>query len=219
MHYGLPCDGIIDCIGQLLGRETPEHGNDAIVAANGMKSEGKRDEPQSGSGDPAAPEVAHDHSHSCDPIHLAEKSPCFDTREVMQNLRAHCDVDAAVGEREAQRVTANGNAHRLPAGPRELENRIETDGGQLDAPPAGQLSGATGDVAEPGSYIEDRSRGRQVADYSLELVDGRAQSTEKRVGARHVGEGARHQPAIGVRQIENLDAAPPPRCQNRGHDP
>jgi hypothetical protein len=41
MHHGLPRDRITDCIRQLFGRETPQHGDDAIVAANGMKSQGK----------------------------------------------------------------------------------------------------------------------------------------------------------------------------------
>src|SRR5436305_1811592 len=35
---------VVHCIYQLTRRETPHHGDDAIVAANGMKSEGKRDE-------------------------------------------------------------------------------------------------------------------------------------------------------------------------------
>jgi len=122
MHYWLPSDCITHCIDQFIGRETPEHGDDAIVAANGMKSQGKRNEPQSRGGDPASPEVADDDSRARDAIHLAQERHCVRTGEVVQNLRAHDDVDAPVGKGQAERVSARSEAHRTLAGSRELEH-------------------------------------------------------------------------------------------------
>src|SRR4029078_935585 len=40
-----PGDRLLPCIRQLGRREAPHHGNDAIVAANSMKSQGKREYP------------------------------------------------------------------------------------------------------------------------------------------------------------------------------
>ena len=122
MHNWFLRDGIVHCIYQLLWRETPEHGDDSIVAANGMKSKGKREEPQSSGCDPASPEVADDDSNSRDAIHLAQKRHRVTTGKMMQDLRAHDDVHAPVGERQAQRIAAYGEAHTLSAGARELEH-------------------------------------------------------------------------------------------------
>src|SRR5438105_5410279 len=77
---------LVHCIDQLIRRETPHHGDDAIVAANGMKSKGKRDDPDSGGSQPAAPNVANDYPAPSDTIHLAQELERIDTGEVMENL-------------------------------------------------------------------------------------------------------------------------------------
>ena len=100
-HQRLLCNRFIHCIRQLLGRETPEHGDDAVVAANSMKSQGKRSEPQPRRCDPAPPEVTHDDSHARDTIHFAKQRQRLGAGEVMQDLGAHHDVHAPVGERES----------------------------------------------------------------------------------------------------------------------
>jgi hypothetical protein len=83
-----------------------------------MKSQGKRSEPQAPGRDPTPPEVAHDDSYACDAIHLAEECQRLDAGKVMQDLGAHHDVDALIGERQSQRVTAYREAHGRLAGVR-----------------------------------------------------------------------------------------------------
>ena len=86
MHDRLSGDRLTDCIHHLFGCETPKHGDDAIVTANGMKSQGKRNEPQSGGRDPAASDVAHHHPYARDTSHLAKESYRVGVGKVVQNL-------------------------------------------------------------------------------------------------------------------------------------
>jgi hypothetical protein len=122
MHNWFLRDRIAHCIHELLGRETPQDGDDAIMAANGMKSQGKREEPESGGCDPASSEIADDDSDPRDTIHLPQERHRVTSSKVVQDLRAHDNIDAPVGERQAQRVPANGEADSLSAGARDFED-------------------------------------------------------------------------------------------------
>ena len=217
MHHGLPRDRITDCIRQLFGGESPHHGDDSIVPANGMKSQGKRHEPESGGGDPAAAEVADHYSCTCDAIHLPEERCRVRIGKVMQNLRAHHDVHAAVRERQMQRVPANREAHRLPAGVRELGRRIQTNSGQLQPVLAGEGSGATRDVAESGADVEERGAPREVVEGAPQLVERGAHPAEQSVAPRDIGQGPGYHLRIHVRKVEDLDAAPARRSEKRRH--
>jgi hypothetical protein len=110
MHDRLSLYCLTHCISQLLGREPPHHGDDAIVAANGMKSKGKRGDPESCRGDPAAPEIADDDPNARDAVHLAQQLERVGARKVVQDLGAHHYVDAVIREGKPQRITANGES-------------------------------------------------------------------------------------------------------------
>src|SRR2546423_12099478 len=116
----------------------------------------------------------------------------------MEDLRAHDDVDAAVGEGQSQRIAAHGKAHGQPAGARELERRVQADGRQVHAALLSEYSGATGDVAEARSDIEKHGAAWQVAHRLLQCVEDRAQSTEQSVGAHDIRKRARLQVRIYV---------------------
>ena len=57
-----------------LGREAAQHRDDAVVARDAMKAQRKRHEPEARGGEPAAPQIAHDHRAPRDAIHLARDS-------------------------------------------------------------------------------------------------------------------------------------------------
>ena len=81
-----PRDCLVHCIDQFLRSETPHHGDDAIMAANGMKSKGKLSKPESRRRDPASPEITHDHAHVRDPSHFAKEQLRIIAGKVMQQL-------------------------------------------------------------------------------------------------------------------------------------
>src|ERR1700692_994995 len=109
MSHRSPRNRLVHCIGELSRRETPHHGDDAVVAANGMKSKGKRSQPESCGRDPAPSDVAHDDANSSDTIHLAQQRGRFASGEMMQHLRAHHDIDAVVREGQTTRVGTHGD--------------------------------------------------------------------------------------------------------------
>jgi hypothetical protein len=139
------------------------------------------------------------------------------TGEVMQNLRAHYDVDTPIGERETQRVSTHGEGHRSPAGARQLEYRIQAHRREVYPFFGCEALRVGWYVAESGPDVEEGGAAWKLTDGVVELVDRRAQSTEQRVGSRYIGKRPRHHSRIDIRQIENLDAAAPRRCQNCRH--
>src|ERR1700704_2675200 len=171
-----------------------------------MKSKGKRSEPKAGRRDPASSDVADDDAYSSNPIHLAQQRRRFGSSEVMQNLRAHHDVDAVVGKRQVARVGTNREIHRTPAGLRELGGGIESDCRELYAVAARLLSRSARNVAESGAYIEQRGVAWHLLQRVLQFVERGADSAEPRVRARHIGERSRDEFGIDVRRVENLVA-------------
>jgi hypothetical protein len=73
-----------------------------------MKSKGKRCQPESGCRDPAPVDVTNDHANAGDAVHLAKERQGVFAREMVQHLRAHHHIDAAVRERQPQGVGAHG---------------------------------------------------------------------------------------------------------------
>jgi hypothetical protein len=98
-----------------------------------MKSQGKRREPKSERRQPASAQVAHDHAHTSDTVHLAQQIDRIIVSEMMEKLRAHHDVDASIGERKPQGIAADGAIDGLSARARQLLGGIETEGVKLDA--------------------------------------------------------------------------------------
>ena len=143
-----------------------------------MKSQGKRDDPESDRRQPAAPDVAHDHSLARDAVHFAQQVQRIESGEVMQHLRAHDDVDTIVREGQTSCVGMNRKSHRGTAGYRQAPCGIEADGRQLDALFPGDRSGAAGNVAQPSTDIEQRRFRRQFPECFFDLGDGRADSAE-----------------------------------------
>src|ERR1700680_3383739 len=109
MSYRSTRNRLVHSIRELGGCETPQDGDDAIVSSNGMKSKGKREEPQSRRRDPAPVDVAYDDANSSDTIHLAQQRGRIVSSEVMQHLRAHHDIDAVVREGQTTRVGTHGD--------------------------------------------------------------------------------------------------------------
>jgi hypothetical protein len=107
MNDWLVPNRLSDCSPELPGGEAPHDGDDSIVAANGMKSKGKRCQPESCCGDPASPYVAHDHAHSRYAIHFAKQCERIFSGEMVQHLRTHHHFDAVIREWEPQRVGAH----------------------------------------------------------------------------------------------------------------
>jgi hypothetical protein len=180
--------GFSDGIHQLLGREPPHHGDDTVVTANGMKSEGKREEPEPRRCDPASSEVADDHPHSRHAIHFPKKSQSIRPSEVMQHLRAHHDVDALIRKGQTQRMRADRIVQRAAARAHEHGRGVYANRPQLDPISARHLSRATRDVSESGSNVEQRCLPWQTPERVTQLLDGRVQPTEKRVGPGNIGE-------------------------------
>ena len=65
-----------------------------------MESQRERRQPETARGDSAATQVADDDAETCHTVQLAEETHRILIAEVMKELRADGDVDAAVGERK-----------------------------------------------------------------------------------------------------------------------
>src|SRR5207248_5526423 len=126
----------------------------------------------------AKPQVTHDHPRPRDAIHLAQQPPRIRAREVMQDLRAHHDIDAAVGEWKAESIPANRVTHRVPARNCELACRVETYCPEVQATLFGNRPRTAWDVAQARSNVEQRRVASQRAESILDLVDRRADPAE-----------------------------------------
>lgn len=92
---------------QFITRESAQDGKHAVVAADGMKEEGKRDRPDSGRGQPAPPQVAHDDAMARHALHLAQEGGERVAGKVVRHLVAGHHIHAAIGEREEERRAAD----------------------------------------------------------------------------------------------------------------
>ena len=124
-----------------------------------MKAQWKRDRPEARGGDPAPTQVAHDHRAAGHAVEFSQYHRKFGVTllEVMQQLRAHHDVDARVAKRERERV----GAHRR-RGHRELARGTAIHASStpivVSATPRSARRGrrVRGNVREPRSHIEQR---------------------------------------------------------------
>jgi hypothetical protein len=65
-----------------------------------VKSKGKRSEPESGSSDEAAPQIADNDAAAGDSIQFSHERDCVVFRKVMQNLGREDDVNARISKRQ-----------------------------------------------------------------------------------------------------------------------
>ena len=95
---------IVHVLGELAIRETPQHGGRSIMAGDAMKAKHPAHEPESAGGEPAPPQVAHDHCAPRNAIELSQDGAELRVLEVVQHLRADDDVGARIGKGKRSRV-------------------------------------------------------------------------------------------------------------------
>ena len=173
--------------GELAGGEAAQHRDDAVVARDRMKAQRKRDEPESGRREPAPAQIADDRPRARD-TRCSSRNRALDVRvvEMVQQLRAHHDVDAADREREARARRAQTMRRRRAARRGEQRDRaVDADRRQRAARLANSRAASARMSASPvptSSRIM-LSRGAMTA---RELGERGAQAAEPHVRATDV---------------------------------
>src|SRR5437773_9545164 len=111
---------------------------------------------------------------------------------MMQDLRAHYDIDAVVGEGKSERVPAHGVVVATTIALDEHTRDVEADRSQCHAARGSGSAGGSGDVGCSGSNVEQHRTFRQLSEHRLELGQCCTYTAKKKIRSLDVGHGTRH---------------------------
>ena len=114
-HFRIDSSGAQNQRPELLSIESSTHGCNTIVSAYRVKPQRERRQPDTCSGESAAPKVADYDSVSRDTVHFLDDSCGRGRFEVMDQLRTTDEVDACSTERQRRGVSAHDRVEALPA--------------------------------------------------------------------------------------------------------
>jgi len=149
-----------------------------------MKSQGHGREREPGGGEPASPQVADDDTQPRHAIELGNQRHRLVVVEVMKKLRAEHEVHAAIGERERERVAADGMRDAMAGRVKQCKRAIDADGAQVQSPPTRDLACAPGQIRQAGADVEEGGGlVRSTSVLPTKLVEERSQGEHDRPSA------------------------------------
>src|SRR3954471_10152038 len=158
-YRGLDARGADDHTAQLALRKAAQDGNTPVVARDRMKAQHGRGERESRGRDPAPPQIADDHPAPRDAIELGDEREAAVMIEVMEELGAEHEIDAAIGERKGQGIATDRVVHAMARGADENERAVDRNRSQRQATTTGDLARAPGEIGAARTDVEQRRLG------------------------------------------------------------
>src|SRR5205085_7713311 len=141
---------------ELALRKGTEHREPSSVPRDGMKTEREGGQCEPSSCDPAASQITDDDAATRDAIQLGDQLQRAIVIEVVKELRAEHDVDAAIGEGKGEGIAAHGGVHAVTRRGDQGERAVQRDRSERESAPSRDLASAPGKVGETRAYIQER---------------------------------------------------------------
>src|SRR4051812_36529046 len=158
-YRGLDARGADDHTAQLALRKAAQDGNTTIVPRDRMKAQHRRGERESRGRDPAPPQIADDDPAPRDAIELGDEREAAIVIEVVKELGAEHEIDAAIGKGEGKGIATDGVVHAMARGSDQTERTVDGYRSQRQATTTRDLARAPGEIGAPRTDIEQRRLG------------------------------------------------------------
>ena len=119
-----------------------------------MKAQHRRGEAEPRGRDPASSQIADDHPSSRDAIELRDEGKAAIVVEVMEQLRAEHEVDAAIGEGKGEGIGTDGVIHAMARRGHEAERAIDAYRAEGKSTTPGDLTRAPGKIGATHTDVE-----------------------------------------------------------------